>query len=1111
MSYRAFRGFVFSLIFLFCLGSAGAPSWGAVGEIRGSFGVDPGGSAVYAIPVRVPPGTGGMQPRLTLVYESGVPDGPMGVGWRIEGLERIDRCRPTAAQDGVSGPIDFSSRDRFCLDGERLVAISGAYGASGTVYHTERESHIRVTSRGSCGAGPCWFELVRKDGTVLELGRSLSSRILAEGRGDVRVWAVDSHRDPRGNRLRVEYLQEFGAFYPRTIHYTENAGLAATRRVDFRYRGRFSGTLRFDQGSAVRLGQILSSIETFVGGARVKEYRFEYDDLAGLRAPRLERVSECDGSGDCLPATHFGWQAWPERTAVYGFSSAPGFDVGGEDGLRAFADVDGDGRADFCRELGPPDSRYLSCALAGASGFQGAELTSALGQRFDFGYPDRPRGFHDVDGDGRADYCRIVGNSPSEFLSCALASEAGFGLYDFSSPPGLGLGFGGSLPRAFTDVNGDGRTDFCRAAGDPGSPALACALAGDSGFEGAEVRSAAGFDFGYPNLPRAFVDVNGDGRSDFCRAVGNWPYPFLSCALSRGDGFVTYGFNSAPGFKWGHGDKPWQFADVNGDGRMDYCRGLGASPNVYLSCALALGSGFGSEDYISDPTTPFDFGAPDRPRALVDMDGDRRADYCRFVGTSNLYLSCAVAGQRGFGHHDLISDPEQHFDPGYPSPRPRAFVPVASGSGASFCRVVGNPPSLVLSCTRPDPRGGRVKSVLNGLGENLEIVYSTLDDPEVHLPDSAAVYPARDVRGGGRAVVAAYSRSCALSSGPGSFRYSYRYVYSGARTTLDGRGWQGFREVTRIDPNLGLVTKSELLQEFPFTGMTESTSIWCDPIYGQDPKCPSFVAVRRSTRSYETRTPRPGVIEVLPSEVLDEALEYGQPGTATRRSLEYDAYGNAVFERTLSSTPRMSFELFTHRQFFSDPGRNRFGFTTRVTKSRDAEGGDVLTHTEWVYDPDSLNAVEVARWDSSRGSFLRTRFAYDLFGNLIRRVAPEGEAEELVYDPVHRTFPISASSQAGPGRPVLTSRYGHDPRFGVETSRIDANGTVRVAEYDGFGRLERVSGPHPETGEERALMIQTWRHEAGLTVRETHRRESWDGDRWSIRQEHLDSLRRPIL
>ncbi|MEM6796522.1 MAG: RHS repeat-associated core domain-containing protein, partial [Acidobacteriota bacterium] len=232
---------------------------------------------------------------------------------------------------------------------------------------------------------------------------------------------------------------------------------------------------------------------------------------------------------------------------------------------------------------------------------------------------------------------------------------------------------------------------------------------------------------------------------------------------------------------------------------------------------------------------------------------------------------------------------------------------------------------------------------------------------------------------------------------------------------------------------------------------------------------------------------------------------------ATRRFLEYDAYGNAVFERTLSSTPSVSFELFTHRQFFSDPGRNRFGFTTRVTKSRDAEGGEVLTQTEWVYDPDSLHAVEVARWDSSRGSFLRTRFAYDLFGNLIRRVAPEGEAQDLAYDPVHRTFPISVSSQAGPGRPVLVSRYGHDPRFGAETSRIDANGTFRLAEYDGFGRLERVSGPHPETGEEKALLIRSWRHEAGLTVRETHRRESWDGDRWSIGQEHLDSLRRPIL
>ncbi|MEO1087555.1 MAG: SpvB/TcaC N-terminal domain-containing protein, partial [Acidobacteriota bacterium] len=107
------------------------------GSIKADFGVNHNGDATYSVPIDVPPGTGGMQPHLTLLYESGVADGPMGVGWRLEGLEQITRCRPTLAQDGFSAPIrydEYVRSYRFCIDGERLVAISGEYGADGTIY-----------------------------------------------------------------------------------------------------------------------------------------------------------------------------------------------------------------------------------------------------------------------------------------------------------------------------------------------------------------------------------------------------------------------------------------------------------------------------------------------------------------------------------------------------------------------------------------------------------------------------------------------------------------------------------------------------------------------------------------------------------------------------------------------------------------------------------------------------------------------------------------------------------------------------------------------------------------------------------------------------------------
>ncbi|HTD28289.1 MAG TPA: SpvB/TcaC N-terminal domain-containing protein, partial [Xanthomonadaceae bacterium] len=118
-----------------------------VGKLAGSAGTS-GGAATYHIPIVAPPGRRGMEPSLSLDYSSRSGNGIAGMGWSLSGLSSLHRCPATIEQDGMVGAVSLSSTDKLCLDGQRLVATSGAYGNVGTTYDTEIDSFIRVTQMG---------------------------------------------------------------------------------------------------------------------------------------------------------------------------------------------------------------------------------------------------------------------------------------------------------------------------------------------------------------------------------------------------------------------------------------------------------------------------------------------------------------------------------------------------------------------------------------------------------------------------------------------------------------------------------------------------------------------------------------------------------------------------------------------------------------------------------------------------------------------------------------------------------------------------------------------------------------------------------------------------
>jgi FG-GAP-like repeat len=114
-----------------------------------------------------------------------------------------------------------------------------------------------------------------------------------------------------------------------------------------------------------------------------------------------------------------------------------------------------------------------------------------------------------------------------------------------------------------------------------------------------------GIDLGYDSLPRAFVDVNGDGKPDYCRFVGDTPNIYIACALRNSSGewdlSQQYGYISIKGIDQGYAHLARSFKDINGDGLADYCRFVGNIPREAESCNLATPSGFSPNQYHIKP------------------------------------------------------------------------------------------------------------------------------------------------------------------------------------------------------------------------------------------------------------------------------------------------------------------------------------------------------------------------------------------------------------------------------------------------------------------------------------------------------------------------------
>ncbi len=358
-----------------------------VGATAGTFRVDESGSATFSVPILTVPGSGGMAPQISLNYSSQGANGPLGVGGSLGGLSLITRCGQTLAQDGpgrVQG-VSLTMTDRFCLDGQRLIAVSGAYGIAGTIYRTEIDGFAKVVSSGTAGTGPAYFTVWRKDGSVTEYGNTTDSRIEARTSQDIQtvlIWAQNRVSDQAGNYIDYGYAERSGAagglveFVVDTVRYTGNAsaGTEPYAELNFVYSSdRPDATVRAVAGAMIAQSQLLVRVDSrgrANAGSKLemlRSYHLGYgSDGHGRKV--LESISECRDSSqsNCFAPTQLNWQT--SKHEIGSSSIAVGSVFSSQHVALAMADISGDGRPDLLLTEKSKKSYRFRIATALASG-----------------------------------------------------------------------------------------------------------------------------------------------------------------------------------------------------------------------------------------------------------------------------------------------------------------------------------------------------------------------------------------------------------------------------------------------------------------------------------------------------------------------------------------------------------------------------------------------------------------------------------------------------------------------------------------------------------------------------------------------------------------------
>lgn len=301
-----------------CLISAAVKADEVVGTPHGEFSVSPLGGATYSLEIECPKGVRGMEPKISLTYNSQSGYGLAGYGTTVSGISSITVGGRDHYHEHFTKGVLFDGHDAFYLDGKRLMADSAVYLPDANSYTIEGDPYTSVTVHGTLNdqTADLWFEVHDRNGMTYKYGETQDSRLSytnKSGKPRISTWYISSAEDASSNYITYNYIKTDNVVRPSKISYGGNktAGTQHCNEFVFAYESLGATAQPFViEGCQGNISQRLKSITTKTDGSVYRTYNLAYNsvgDGSKVKYARLVSVTESNGANESMRPVTFQW------------------------------------------------------------------------------------------------------------------------------------------------------------------------------------------------------------------------------------------------------------------------------------------------------------------------------------------------------------------------------------------------------------------------------------------------------------------------------------------------------------------------------------------------------------------------------------------------------------------------------------------------------------------------------------------------------------------------------------------------------------------------------------------------------------------------------------